>query len=145
MGIRNLSSIRFTVFANDFDNPGGGYIIPGIGKKNGRPVLPSKGLDPDAQDSIQKDVLCKCDLIGPRYIPAVEPKVIGGKDIPELWVPGGDDRPYKRPEKVYTECIREKSEKAFHIRKLSNTVKANDLEEREFIPADTAAAGSGTS
>lgn len=122
-----------TAFANDFDNLGGGYIILGIEEKNGRPVFPLKGLDPDALDAIQKDILNKCNLIEPRYIPVVEPKVIDGKDILVLWVPGGDDRPYKCPEKVYTEKSREKSEKAFYIRKLANTVKANYLEERELI------------
>ena len=122
-----------TAFANDFDNLGGGYIVLGIEEKNGRPVFPLKGLNPDALDSIQKDILNKCNLIEPRYIPVVEPKVIDGKDILVLWVPGGDDRPYKCPEKVYTEKSREKSEKAFYIRKLSNTVKANYLEERELI------------
>ena len=122
-----------TAFANDFDNLGGGYIILGIEEKNGRPVFPLKGLNPDALDAIQKDILNKCNLIEPRYIPVVEPKVIDGKDILVLWVPGGDDRPYKCPEKVYTEKSREKSEKAFYIRKLANTVKANYLEERELV------------
>ena len=122
-----------TAFANDFDNLGGGYIVLGIEEKNGRPVFPIKGLNPDAIDAIQKDILNKCNFIEPRYIPIVEPAVIDGKDILVLWIPGGDDRPYKCPEKIYTEKSREKSEKAYYIRKLSNTVKANYLEERELI------------
>ena len=122
-----------TAFANDFDNLGGGYIVLGIEEKNGRPVLPIKGLNPDAIDAIQKDILNKCNFIEPRYIPIVEPAVMDGKDILVLWIPGGDDRPYKCPEKIYTEKSREKSEKAYYIRKLSNTVKANYLEERELI------------
>jgi len=122
-----------TAFANDFDNLGGGYIILGIEEKNGRPVFPIKGLNPDAMDAVQKDILNKCNFIEPRYIPIVEPAVIDGKDILVLWIPGGDDRPYKSPEKVFTEKGREKSEKAYYIRKLSNTVKANYLEERELI------------
>ena len=122
-----------TAFANDFDNLGGGYIVLGIEEKNGRPVFPIKGLNPDAIDAIQKDILNKCNFIEPRYIPIVEPAVIDGKDILVLWIPGGDDRPYKCPEKIYTEKSREKSEKAYYIRKLSNTVKSNYLEERELI------------
>lgn len=122
-----------TAFANDFDNLGGGYVVLGIEEKNGRPVIPIKGLNPDAIDAIQKDILNKCNFIEPRYIPIVEPAVIDGKDILVLWIPGGDDRPYKCPEKIYTEKSREKSEKAYYIRKLSNTVKANYLEERELI------------
>ena len=120
-------------FPNDFDNLGGGYIFLGIDEKNGRPVFPIEGLNPDAIDTIQKDILNKCNFIEPRYIPIVEPAVIDGRDILVLWIPGGDDRPYKCPEKIYTEKSREKSEKAFYIRKLSNTVKANYLEERELI------------
>ena len=37
-----------TAFANDFDNMGGGYILIGVEEENGRPVLPLKGLDPEA-------------------------------------------------------------------------------------------------
>ena len=81
-----------TAFANDFDNLGGGYIILGIEEKNGRPVFPIKGLNPDAMDAVQKDILNKCNFIEPRYIPIVEPAVIDGKDILVLWIPGGDDR-----------------------------------------------------
>ena len=120
-------------FANDFDNLGGGYIIIGVEEKNGRPVFPVKGLDDEIVDSIEKDIFNKCNLIEPRYIPVVEPVTIDGKEIIVLWVPGGDDRPYKCPEKIYTEKAREKSEKVYYIRKSSNTVKANYLEERELI------------
>lgn len=122
-----------TAFANDFDNLGGGYIVMGIKEQNGRPVFPINGLESDAMDSIQKDLLNKCNFIEPRYIPVVEPAVIDGKEILVLWVPGGEDRPYKCPEHIYTEKSREKSEKAYYIRKTSNTVKANYLEERELI------------
>ena len=50
-----------------------------------------------------------------------------------MWVPGGDDRPYKCPAKIYTEKGAYKSEKIYYIRKASNTIKANALEERELI------------
>lgn len=122
-----------TAFANDFDNLGGGYIIIGVEEKNGRPVFPIKGVDADAVDNIEKDILNKCNLIEPRYIPVVEPAVIDEKDIIILWIPGGENRPYKCPEKVYTEKSRERSEKSYYIRKSYNTVKANYLEERELI------------
>ncbi len=122
-----------TAFANDFDNLGGGYIIIGIKEQYGRPVFPIKGLDSDAMDSIQKDLLNKCNLIEPRFVPVVEPAVIDGRDILVLWIPGGEDRPYKCPEHIYSAKSREKCEKAYYIRKSSNTVKANYLEERELI------------
>lgn len=122
-----------TAFANDFDNLGGGYIILGVEEENGRPVFPLKGLEADTIDRIEKDILNKCNLIEPRYIPVVEPAVVDGKNIIILWNPGGEDRPYKCPESIYTGKSRGKSEKFYYIRKASNTVKANYLEERELI------------
>ena len=122
-----------TAFANDFDNLGGGYILIGVDELNGRPSLPIKGLDPETIDTIQKDILNKCNLIEPRYIPIVEPAIHDEKNILVLWIPGGENRPYKCPERVYSEKSREKSEKVYYIRKASSTVKANYLEERELI------------
>ena len=122
-----------TAFANDFDNMGGGYIILGIEEENGRPVFPIKGLDPEALDDIQLDLLNKCNFIEPRYIPVIEPVVIDGKDIIVLWIPGGEERPYKAPEKVYTDKGGEKSNKLYYIRKGSRSLKANPREEQELI------------
>lgn len=122
-----------TAFANDFDNMGGGYILIGVAEENGRPRLPLEGLDPDSIDDIQLDLLNKCNFIEPRCIPVVEPYTIDGKDILVLWVPGGEDRPYKCPEKVYTQKGGEKSPKAYYIRKGARTLKANAREERELI------------
>lgn len=45
-------------------------------------------------DRIQKELLNKCNLIEPRYLPVVEPAEYDGKDILVIWTPGGDDRPY---------------------------------------------------
>ena len=121
-----------TAFANDFDNMGGGYIFIGIAEENGMPKFPISGLRKDSIDSIQKDLLEKCNLIEPRYIPIVEPYVIDGKDILVIWVPGGDERPYKCPDHIYSDKSR-KSAKSYYIRKLSNTIKANAREEIELI------------
>lgn len=91
-------------FANDIDNWGGGYIIIGIEEENGRPRLPVKGLDKNAIDGINKDLLQKCNLLEPRYIPIAEHAQYQGKDILVLWVPGGNSRPYKCP--VYTQDVK---------------------------------------
>ncbi len=126
-----------TAFANDFDNLGGGYILIGVEEKNGRPVLPLKGLNPDSIDGIQLDLMNKCNFIEPRYIPVIEPYTIDGKEILVLWITGGEDRPYKCPEKVYQEKSKEKnkekSPKVYYIRKGARTIKANSHEERELI------------
>ena len=122
-----------TAFANDFDNMGGGYILVGVAEENGRPKLPLEGLYPDSLDSIQLDLLNKCNFIEPRCIPVIEPYNVDGKDILVLWIPGGEDRPYKCPEKIYTQKSGEKSPKAYYIRKGARTLKANAREERELI------------
>lgn len=49
-------------FANDLDNWGGGYIIIGVGEKNGRPAYPLKGVSLDKLDAYQKDIYAKCKL-----------------------------------------------------------------------------------
>ena len=120
-------------FANDFDNMGGGYILIGVEEENGRPKLPVKGLDPDSIDKIQLELLNKCNFIEPRYIPVIEPYTINGMEILVLWVPGGDERPYKCPEKIYTQKGGERSLKAYYIRKGARTLKANAQEERELV------------
>lgn len=122
-----------TAFANDFDNMGGGYILIGVEEENGRPVLPLKGLDLESFDKIQLDLLNRCNLIEPRYIPVIEPCTVDGKEILVLWITGGEDRPYKCPEKIYSERSREKSQKVYYIRKGSRTLRANSREERELI------------
>ena len=122
-----------TAFANDVDNSGGGYIIIGIAEENGMPVLPVSGLDKGSIDRIQKELLNKCNLIEPRYLPVVEPAQYDGKDILVIWVPGGDDRPYKCPSKITSDEASKKSDKACYIRKMSNTIKANSREERDLL------------
>lgn len=53
-----------------------------------------------------------------------------------MWIPGGDARPYKCPVKFPAEKAAG-AEKAYYIRKLSNTIRANQLDEKElFMLAD---------
>ena len=119
-------------FANDIDNWGGGYIIIGIDEEDGMPKFPVQGLEKSSIDRIKKELLQKCNLIEPRYIPIVEQTTFDGKEIVVLWVPGGPDRPYKCPVAFPTEKAK-KAEKAYYIRKMSNSIRANALEEKELI------------
>ncbi|MCD7813606.1 MAG: putative DNA binding domain-containing protein [Lachnospiraceae bacterium] len=116
-------------FANDIDNWGGGYIIIGIEEENGMPKLPVSGLEKSSVDRINKELLQKCNLIEPRYVPIVESVEYEGKNILVLWAPGGESRPYKCPLSV----TGEKTEKVYYIRKLSNTIRANQQEEKELF------------
>lgn len=117
-------------FANDIDNTGGGYIVIGVEENSGMPVLPVKGLDKNSIDDINKDLMQKCNLIEPRYLPVVSHEVYEGKDILVLWVPGGDGRPYKCPTGIYRNT---KTDKAYYIRKASTTIRANAAEEKQLF------------
>lgn len=119
-------------FANDIDNWGGGYIIIGVEEENGMPKLPVSGLQKSSIDRINKELLQKCNLIEPRYIPVVEQTTYAGADIIVLWIPGGDSRPYKCPVSFPTEKS-VKADKAYYIRKLSNSIRANAYEEKELF------------
>lgn len=79
-----------TAFANDLDNWGGGYIILGVEEENGMPKYPIKGVKLSEIDNIMKDLLNKCKLISPDYLPIVEP--VDYDDHTKLiviWCPGG--------------------------------------------------------
>ena len=107
----NPEAVLHTIcaFANDIDNSGGGYILIGVEEENGRPVRPVKGLDPSSVDSICKELLEKCNMLEPRYIPVAEEMILDEKNILVIWVPGGYDRPYKCP----VSLSGKKSEKAY--------------------------------
>jgi ATP-dependent DNA helicase RecG len=117
-------------FANDFHNLGGGYIVIGIAEKNGRPVLPPVGLDPDSLDSIQKVLLnLGHSSIQPMYHPLSTPCEVDGKWILVIWVPGGETRPYK----AKVSLAKDATEWAYFIRKQSSTVRAKGADEQELI------------
>lgn len=120
-------------FANDIDNWGGGYIIIGVEEEDGIPKFPVPGVDKSSIDRINKEILNKCNLIEPRYLPIVEQAQFEGKDIMVLWVPGGESRPYKCPISFPTDKAAKKGEKAYYIRKMSNTVRANQNELKELF------------
>ena len=109
-----------TAFANDINNWGGGYIIIGIEEKNGRPLLPPKGIENDKIDEIQKELLNYCYQIKPNYFPIVEPVMFNNKNLLIIWVPGGENRPYTCPKDFFAK----KKESAYYLRRFANTVKA---------------------
>ena len=87
-------------FANDIENLDGGYIVIGVEEKNGRPVLPVKGIDIDEIDSIEKDLQNKCHFIEPFYFPRIEKCEFNGKTLLVLWVTAGEGRPYKASKEI---------------------------------------------
>ncbi|MCL4519937.1 MAG: putative DNA binding domain-containing protein [Bacteroidetes bacterium] len=115
-------------FANDINNWGGGYIVLGIAEKDGRPVLPPKGLKQNQVDAIQRKLLEICNRIVPKYFPIVEPIVYRKKHILIIWAPGGDTRPYKAPV-----SLGEKASYGHYVRRFSNTVKAGAETEKQLF------------
>lgn len=116
-------------FANDLDNWGGGYIVIGVEEKNGMPVYPLKGIPVEKIDAYQKDILAKCKLIRPAYLPIVEVVDYEEKKFIILWCPGGDTRPYSSPKTM----AKDNKERIHYIRKSSNTVEPSDDEEKDLF------------
>ncbi len=115
-------------FANDINNWGGGYIILGIKAKNGQPTLPPKGLLLNQIDPIQKKLLEICNRIVPPFFPVAELAEFQRKNIFVIWVPGGDNRPYKAPA-----TVGQRSQLVPWVRRFSSTKKANREEERQLL------------
>ena len=116
-------------FANDFHNLGGGYIVLGVGEKNGRPVFPPVGLSVKDIDRIQKEVVALGHRLQPSYHPIIFPTVFQDKHILVLWVVAGQARPYKAPVSL---SAKNKGYR-YYIRKGSVTVAAKDHDERELL------------
>ena len=128
----NPESVLHTLgaFANDFHNLGGGYVVLGVEERNGRPVLPPKGLDPDAIDGIQKEMLnLGNSATQPPYHPLTAVHEIDGKTILILYAPGGETRPYRTKVSLSAGS----REWAYYIRKHSSTVRARGEDERELL------------
>ena len=115
-------------FANDINNWGGGYIFVGVAEKNGVPQLPPVGLHLESLDGIQKEILNLSHKIQPYYAPVAQPYVINGKHILVIWVPGGDNRPYKVPT-----TLGAKGQNRYYVRRGSSSVIANQQEEQLLL------------
>ena len=128
----NPQSVLHTIcaFANDFHNLGGGYIVLGLEEQNGRPVLPPTGIDPEAVEAIQKELLnLGYSAIQPWCHPSSAIYHVDGRTILVLWVPGGETRPYK----AKLNLSAERSDWAYFIRRHSSTVRARGQDERELL------------
>ena len=128
----NPQSVLATLgaFANDFQNLGGGYVVLGVEERDGRPVLPPRGVDPNAIDRIRKELLnLGNSAIQPPYHPLTAIYEIDGRTILVLYAPGGETRPYRTKVSLSTSS----REWAYFIRRHSSTVRARGEEERELL------------
>ncbi len=116
-------------FANDLLNLNGGYIILGVEEREGRPILPPRGLVDSDLERVQKELFGFCKRIHPEYQPYCYPTEIMGRPILLLWVPGGDNRPYQAPEDVGTKG----SPRHPYVRQGPQTIKAKDEFLRQLL------------
>ena len=117
-------------FANDFENLGGGYIVIGQDCDDaGRPIFPPVGLPDNLLDKIQQELLSYCYLIQPNYFPIISIEKYQDRNLIILWIPGGQNRPYKAPKAV---TATHKSNH-YYIRRYSSTVEAKDEYEQELL------------
>lgn len=115
-------------FANDIDNWGGGYIVIGVKEQDGRPAFPLQGVPPEKIDAYQKDLLNKCKMIQPEYLPIVEVVDYEGKKFIVIWAPGGSSRPYSSPKSF----AKDSKERIHYIRKMASTIAPSEAEERDL-------------
>lgn len=107
-------------FANDFQNLNGGYIVIGVGERNGVAELPPKGLAEDKLESIQKWLRGRCNTIDCVYQPLLSPEVFDGRHILVIWAPASDNRPHQAPE-----SSNQGAPKKYYIRLGPETVDAD--------------------
>ncbi len=110
-----------SAFANDINNWGGGYLIIGIAERNGRPVLPPAGLNPEQIDKMQGEITSLCHRLQPHYLPIVQPYVFQNQHILVLYAPAGDLRPYSAPEGLGKQG---RQQRAYYIRSGSRSIRA---------------------
>jgi ATP-dependent DNA helicase RecG len=119
-----------SAFANDLDNIGGGYIIIGAEEEDGVLKRPISGIEKNNVDKIQKELINSCRLIEPHYVPAVSHEIIDGADILVVHAYGGSERPYSCPVHIHS---KERSERAYYVRRGSNTVRLRSSELKELF------------
>lgn len=118
-------------FANDINNWGGGYLVVGVQEQNGRPVLPPQGLPPEQLDKIQKELLNLCHQLTPPYFPVAQPVKYEGRMLFIIWVPGGQNRPYKAPLSLGKD---HRSQKVYWVRRYANTVQVRtEADEQQLL------------
>lgn len=95
-GVRVLRTI--CAFANDYYNLNGGYVVIGVAERDGRAVLPPRGLSANHVDEARKWIQGHCQRMEPPYRPIMSPETVSGRLILVVWAPASDMRPHRAPE-----------------------------------------------
>lgn len=86
------------------------------------------GVEPEKIDGYLKDMLNKCKLIQPEYMPITEVVEYKNKKFIIVWAPGGSMRPYSSPKKMQRDC----RERIYYIRKMASTIAPTEEEKRDL-------------
>lgn len=119
-------------FANDLDDLGGGYIVIGIAEERGVWKTPIKGIKEEDLDTIQKEILNACQLITPVYIPRMAVETVQGVKVLTIWVPSGEERPYRVFQNVSSPKA-ERGEKRYYVRYANVTKEPSEKDLRELL------------
>jgi ATP-dependent DNA helicase RecG len=114
-------------FANDLNNWGGGYIVIGV-RELSDGTKQSVGIPAAKADAWMKDILNKCKLITPAYMPIVDVAEHEGKTFLVLWCPGGSTRPYSAPKTL----AKGDTGRVRWIRRVNSTIQPSAEEERDL-------------
>lgn len=110
-------------FANDLQGRYGGYIVLGVEEDQGKPILPPHGLDDLDIDKMQQQirVICQKTRVSPEYTPIISPERYEGKSLLVIWIPPGEQRPYKA-----RNSLRDDSPFAYFVRIGAETVEVKE-------------------
>ena len=84
-------------FANDYHNLNGGYVVIGVGERDGRAALPPSGLSAGEVEAAQKWIRGKCNRLDPSYQPILSPETVEQRLVLVVWAPGSEMRPHRAP------------------------------------------------
>ena len=84
-------------FANDYHNLNGGYVVLGVGEREGRAALPPLGLSAEDVEAAQKWIRGNCNRLDPPYPPILSPEMIDDRLVLVIWAPASEMRPHRAP------------------------------------------------
>ena len=85
-------------FANDYHNLNGGYVVIGVGERDGRAALPPSGLAAEEVEAAQQWIRGNCNRLDPSYQPILSPETVAGRLILVVWAPASEVKPHRAPD-----------------------------------------------
>ena len=84
-------------FANDYHNLNGGYVVIGVGERDGRAALPPAGLSAEVLEAAQQWIRGHCNRLDPPYPPILSPETVADRLVLVVWAPASEMRPHRAP------------------------------------------------